>query len=321
MSKESKDNMCGALSTLNELRESQQSQPESSIDKYLSKSKDKIERERNDVSTKNTIEEIEPSRIFRWQHKDRPENELGDIDELANTFLTIGQQQPCIVRPNKNGKEYELIVGERRWLAAQRANLKLKVIVKDINDKVASLIQAVENERREDLSDFSKGMSYAKKIEAGLIVQQDLTDILGISKQQVSRLLSYNKIPKALFDAIQDFRLVSSRTANELSRLAAKNKEHLQILINLAPKIKKGNFGHTSIKNALEKKLTAHEIKLTSNKKITDKNGHHLLTWRMDNNSVPSIHFPKDIVEQLTKEPDRMEQVSEILKKYLSSFV
>src|SRR5579862_4251321 len=57
-----------------------------------------------------SILEVDVKDIIRWKHKDRPENELGDIQELAKTFTSVGQQQPCILRLSKEhpGK-YELI--------------------------------------------------------------------------------------------------------------------------------------------------------------------------------------------------------------------
>lgn len=253
-----------------------------------------------DSKNKINIISLNVKKIIRWEYKDRPENEMGDINELAETFKTVGQQQPCIVRPshNKDG-EYELIVGERRWRAAEAAGVKLKVIIQDLNDKTAVLIQAVENEKRADISEFAKGMSYADKIEKGLVTQKDLMGILSISKQQVTRLLSYKKIPTKLFNAIGDFRKVSSRTAYELARLANKSEEHLQALTDMANKIKDGKYGQKRIEKELKKILDRREAALITNKKVTSIDGRHLFTWRLDNNAAPSIHFPKDVVELL----------------------
>ena len=197
--------------------------------------------------------------------------------------------------------KYELIVGERRWKAAEKAGLKLKAIVQSFDDKTAALIQAVENEKRSDISEFAKGMSYADKIENNLITQKDLTDILSISKQQVTRLLSYKKIPELLFNTIEDFRKVSARTAYELARLASKSEEHLQALISMAEHIRDGKYGQKRIEKELEKALSSKTEVIQSNKKIIGVDGRHLFTWRLDNNSAPSIHFPKDITSLLNK--------------------
>ncbi len=265
------------------------------------------------------IYEIDPYSIHRWSGKDRPENELGDIEDLAKGFKQIGQQVPCIVRPLKqSSEEYELIVGECRWHAAKLAKMKLKTTIQNIDDRMAALIQAVENEKRNDLSEFAKGMSYAKKIDSGILKQKDLTDILGISKQQVSRLLSFNKIPTSLFEAIDDFRKVSARTAEELSRLSGKGEEYIKVLIELAPRIKTGKFGGNRIIKEVTKAVRPPITKITSNQKICDKDGRHLFTWRLDNNSSPSIHFPKDIIQLLDNETINFDQITQEFKKCLA---
>lgn len=267
----------------------------------------------------NSIIDLDPDQIVRWKHKDRPENELGDLTELAQTFKSIGQQQPCIVRPiSSDIDKYELIVGERRWRAAQIAGLKLKVIIQDINDKTAALIQAVENEKRNDLSEFAKGMSFAEKIDLGLLNQKDLTEILGISKQQVSRLLSYRKIPKELFSAIGDFQKVSARTAYELVRLSSKGDEYVEILIELADKIRSGKCGHKSINNEINNVLENKKNIINSNQKVFNVDGRHLFTWRLDNNSTPSIHFPKDIVKLINSDIINIQDLTQEIKECIA---
>ncbi|MED7789473.1 ParB/RepB/Spo0J family partition protein [Francisella sp. 19X1-34] len=245
----------------------------------------------------NKIHEIDPSKIRRWIGKDRPENELGNIEELAESLKTIGQQVPCIVRPIKNTNEYELIVGECRWRAATLANIKLKVLIHKLDDRTAALVQAVENEQRNDLSDYAKGMSYAKKISEGLLTQKDLTDILKISKQQVSRLLSFSKISENINNAIKDYRKVSARTAYEISRLGNKSIDHQKIIIAHADKIKEGKIGSSSISKLIDKEISNNK---SSSKKYYSKNGDHVLTIR-DDSKRKSLHFSSKISEKITK--------------------
>ena len=93
---------------------------------------------------RDSVLSIDVDKIIRWKYKDRPENELGDIDDLAETFKSVGQQQPCIVRKlHGTAGKYELLVGERRWKAAEKAGLQLKCIIKEIDDKTATLIQVL----------------------------------------------------------------------------------------------------------------------------------------------------------------------------------
>ena len=333
---------CGAVEMLNKLRQSQEMETSnfephkgSRLDKYISEGKETkkssqkasksprmassppIEDSQN--KSESIINEIDPHMIHRWSGKDRPENELGDIEDLAKGFKQIGQQVPCVVRPHKElDGEYELIVGECRWHAAKLAKMNLKAIIQNIDDRMAALIQAVENEKRNDLSEFAKGMSYSKKIKDGILKQKDLTDILGISRQQVSRLLSFSKIPTPLFEAISDFRKVSARTAEDLSRLSAKGEIYIEALIKLAPKIRTGKLGCTRIVSEVKKITEPAMKKFTSNQKVFDRDGRHLFTWRLDNNSTPSIHFPKDIIQLLDNEDISFNQITQEFKECLA---
>lgn len=328
---------CGTVELLNQLRHSQEWQEANSesheisrLDKYIAKGQETKKtipainntfNKRHEIyeSVGSTIYEVDPHLIHRWEGKDRPENELGDIEDLAKSFIQIGQQVPCIVRPFKdNSKKYELIVGECRWHAAKHAKIALKVIVHDLDDRMASLIQAVENEKRNNISEFAKGMSYAKKIESGTLSQTDLIDILGISKQQVSRLLSFRKIPHQLFEAISDFRKVSARTAEELSRLSSKGSIYIELLISFAEKIKTGKFGWNRIAKEIEKNINPPNEKIIKNKKIIGKDGRHLFTWRLDNNATPSIHFPKDIIDLIKSEKIDFEEITDEVRECIS---
>lgn len=301
------ENENSTIELLNSISDSQNDKKEQSI-------KEKLDH------NVETIQEINPFKIRRWAEKDRPSNELGDIEGLAKNLKDVGQLVPCIVRPIKENEfDYELVVGECRWEAAKIANIRLKAIIRELDDHEASLVQAVENEKRKDLSEFAKGMSYATKIDKGLLSQKDLINILGISKQQVSRLLSFKKIPITLFEAIDDFRNVSARTAEELCRYTNKGNEYIDALISLAPKIRTGKFGEKRIKKDLEKILLKSNKQPLQNKKVFDSDGRHLFTWRMDNNNTPSIHFPKDIAKLLNNEQIEIEELTTEIKSCVAN--
>jgi ParB family transcriptional regulator, chromosome partitioning protein len=171
------------------------------------------------VTNSSDVLEVIPSKIKNWLYNDRPENELGDIESLANEFKEIGQLQPCIVRPySGENKEqvYELIVGERRWRAATMAGVPLKVSIREISDTDAAIIQASENYNRKDLSDYARGMSYFKLIEDGIITSKKLSQSLNMSKQQISRLLSFSRIPIEIKEALGDLSKLSARTAEQI---------------------------------------------------------------------------------------------------------
>ena len=241
---------------------------------------------------------VNPDLIKNWEFHDRPKSELGDIGALANDFLKVGQQQPCVVRPIQNSSKhkYELIIGERRWRAAKSAGIDLKVIVdSDMTDAQAALAQATENDSRIDLSDYAKGMSFSKLINERIIQQKDLMKSLGKSHQYISALLSFAKIPAEIIESVGDWGNVSSRTSETIVRLSKKGQDHIDAIITLSERIKSGKLGWNSLSKLVLNSLNEKQSPPNTNKKILSPDGRHMFTWRMDNNNMPSIHFPKQI--------------------------
>lgn len=276
----------------------------------------------NDRESSNEIVyEIDPQKIENWKFHDRPEAELGDIDALAKDFLSIGQQQPCIVRRHPTDSDkYELIVGERRWRAAKKANLNVIALVKALDDTEAALIQAAENDNRKDLSDYAKGMSFSKQIESGVISQSDLTDRLGFSKQKVSRLLSFSKIDEDVIQAVADWSKVSSGTAEKIKQLCVKGDEYKNAILSLATKIASGNVGHNKLSLLVSKKLANDsERPFVETNQVRSVSGRHYFTWRKDNNGRPSIHFPNDILNVIMIDDNRLDSISKKIVEVLEN--
>ena len=210
----------------------------------------------------NEIIDISPEKIIPWKYKDRPPNELGDIDLLAKKLLEIGQQQPCIVRPHKNKEAYyELIAGERRWRASIKANINLKVVVKDLTDAEASLVQEEENSST-PLSEYARGVSYSRLINDNILKHKDLVEKLGISKQKLSRLLSYLELPLDVRSAISDMSKVSSGTAEKIKQLCNKGEDYKNSIIELADKIRDGKIGHEKLDILVNKKINSNLYKI-----------------------------------------------------------
>lgn len=270
-----------------------------------------------------TICQIDPNEIRNWQFHDRPESELGDIAALSKDFESIGQQQPCIVRPTPLGttEKYELIVGERRWRAAKMAKISLNVIIKDLSDKEAALIQSAENSNRKDLSDYAKSRSYNKLIEEGILTQKDIVEKLSISKQQVSRMLSFFKIPNELVTAINDFSNVSARTASEICRLANKGDHYIQIIIKFATLIRKGDLGQEKLYNLVQKEIESqNNITPSPSEKFKafSIDGKHLFTWKKNNGNKISFNFSKDIEGLINENILNIEDITKSFAKILS---
>lgn len=265
---------------------------------------------------------IDPEDIKNWEFHDRPEQELGDIDALANEFKNIGQQQPCIIRCTTPGDryKYELIVGERRWRASKIAKTKLKCIIKDLTDTDSALIQSAENDNRQDLSEYAKGISYARLIEENILNQKLLTEKLGRNKQYVSSLLSFSKIPKKITDNIGDMSKVSSRTAETIKRLSNKGDEYIDAILEYSQQIGTGKIGSNKLsEKVINKVKNSEENVKNKTSRVNTNDGRHIFTWRDDNNHTPSIHFPKEISDMINKGILSEDKITNVLKKEIEN--
>lgn len=258
----------------------------------------------NEILNSKTIIEVDPHKICNWAFHDRPQNELGNIEELSKSLKEVGQQQPCVVRPCSDNSEYlyELIIGERRWHAAKLAAIKLRVLVCALNDTDAALAQAEENEKRQGLSDYAKGMSFAHLIESGIVTQNDIMNKLSMNKVEISRMLSFKQVPKEIWDAVGNISLVSSRTSSEIRAISNKGPKYIEALIMLADKIRSGKLGARNLIKEVDKIISGYKSLEYSTKEVSSKNGRHLFTWRKDSNSNISISFPKDIRNIINKD-------------------
>jgi ParB family chromosome partitioning protein len=119
------------------------------------------------------------------------------LEELTNSIREKGVMQPLLVRPSDDPNIFELIAGERRWRAAQRAGLHdVPVIVREVNDKEALELAIIENVQRADLNPLEEAMGYGQLIEQFDYTQQDLAQVIGKSRSHVANTLRLLKLPE-----------------------------------------------------------------------------------------------------------------------------
>ncbi|EJF89573.1 ParB-like partition protein [Bartonella vinsonii subsp. arupensis OK-94-513] len=121
-----------------------------------------------------------------------------ELDNLAQSIRQHGVVQPVVVRPSRDHPHrFELIAGERRWRAAQRANLsKLPVIVRDVDDKTALELAIIENVQRADLNPIEEAMGYEILLNEHGYTQADLAQVIGKSRSHVANTLRLLKLPQ-----------------------------------------------------------------------------------------------------------------------------
>lgn len=134
-----------------------------------------------------------------------------DIADLAASLRAHGIIQPVVVRASAAGSDaYEIIAGERRWRAAQRAGLTaIPVIVRDVDDKAALELAIVENVQRADLNPIEEAQGYQQLIEEHGYTQADLGDVIGKSRSHVANTLRLLKLPQSVRSLVAEGALSS----------------------------------------------------------------------------------------------------------------
>ena len=119
------------------------------------------------------------------------------LEELTNSIREKGVMQPLLVRPTQDPNIFEIIAGERRWRASQKAGLHdVPVIVRDVDDKEALELAIIENVQRSDLSPLEEAMGYGQLMEQFDYTQHDLAQVIGKSRSHVANTLRLLKLPE-----------------------------------------------------------------------------------------------------------------------------
>jgi ParB family chromosome partitioning protein len=118
------------------------------------------------------------------------------LEELTNSIREKGVMQPLLVRPTQDPNIFEIIAGERRWRASQKAGLHdVPVIIRDVDDKEALELAIIENVQRSDLSPLEEAMGYGQLMEQFDYTQHDLAQVIGKSRSHVANTLRLLKLP------------------------------------------------------------------------------------------------------------------------------
>lgn len=139
------------------------------------------------------MSELALESIQRGRHQPRMEMREEALQELTNSIKAQGVMQPIVVRRTATqgpSPRYEIIAGERRWRAAQRAGLTtIPAIVREASDEVAVALGLVENIQREDLNPIEEGAALQRLQDEFHLTQQQVADAVGKSRVAVTNLL------------------------------------------------------------------------------------------------------------------------------------
>lgn len=127
----------------------------------------------------------------------RRDFDTDQLEELTSSIREKGVMQPLLVRPTNDPNQFEIIAGERRWRASQRAGLNdVPVIIRDVDDKEALELAIIENVQRVDLNPLEEAMGYGQLIEQFEYTQNDLAQVIGKSRSHVANTLRLLKLPE-----------------------------------------------------------------------------------------------------------------------------
>jgi ParB family chromosome partitioning protein len=142
-----------------------------------------------------------------------------ELAELAESIRTKGLVQPIIVRPNGMAGGYEIVAGERRWRAAQKAGVHtVPVIIRELNDREVLELAIIENVQRQDLNAIEEATGYRELIERFDYSQEQLSEIIGKSRSHVANTLRLLKLPAFVQSLVQEGRLTAGHARALIGR-------------------------------------------------------------------------------------------------------
>jgi len=207
----------------------------------------KVETQKNQLSISDLIpNKYQPRKIF---------DENG-LEDLTNSIKERGMIQPIIVRKSNNDKlKFEIIAGERRWLAAQRAGLhNVPVIITEADDLKSLEFAIVENVQRQDLNPLEEAQGYKRLIDEFSYDQEKVSKFIGKSRSHITNSLRLLNLPDEVIKLIETQKLTAG---------------HAKILVGLE------NVSFVANK-IIEKKLSVRQsenfVKLFKNKKQKPSN-------------------------------------------------
>tara|TARA_B100000902_G_scaffold212131_1_gene201717 strand:- start:8774 stop:9622 length:849 start_codon:yes stop_codon:yes gene_type:complete len=216
----------------------------------------KVESQKNQVSISDLVpNKYQPRKIF----------DEASLEELTNSIKERGMIQPIIVRNSNNDNlKFEIIAGERRWLAAQRAGLhEVPVVITEADDLKSLEFAIVENVQRHDLNPLEEAQGYKRLIDDFSYDQEKVSKFIGKSRSHITNSLRLLTLPDDVIKLIETQKLTAG---------------HAKILVGLD----NAKFVATKI---IEKKLSVREAE-NFVKIFKNKNKIHKLNKSKDTNII-----------------------------------
>ena len=164
------------------------------------------------------------SELRRNKYQPRKKFDETSLNELSDSIKSRGIIQPIIVRNSNGDSKYEIIAGERRWLAAQKAGLhEVPIVVIEADDKKALEFGIVENVQRHDLNPIEEAEGYKRLIDEFNYDQEQVAKFIGKSRSHITNSLRLLSLPDEVVELVKENKEVSRKQAK--ARLKYLNSE------------------------------------------------------------------------------------------------
>ena len=168
---------------------------------------------KDQVKAVNQTNLISISDLSRNPYQPRQNFKEEKLEELANSIRKNGVIQPIVVRPNKSDKnKFEIVAGERRWLAAQRAGLhEIPVTILDLSDVESLEVAIVENIQRDDLNPIEEARGYKRLNEEFKYDHESISKLMSRSRSHISNTLRLLALPSDVIAMLEEGTLTSGQ--------------------------------------------------------------------------------------------------------------
>ena len=260
----------------------------------------KVEPQKNQLSISDLVpNKYQPRKIF----------DENNLEELTNSIKERGMIQPIIVRKsNDDISKFEIIAGERRWLAAQRAGLhNVPVVITEADDLKSLEFAIVENVQRHDLNPLEEAQGYKRLIDEFSYDQEKVSKFIGKSRSHITNSLRLLTLPQDVIKLIETQKITAG---------------HAKILVGLS----NASFVASKI---LEKKLSVRQaetfVRVFKNKKIksSKKKDTNIIALELSisnkigiNVDIQNNHRNKGKISFEYKDLDQLNKIIDIIKNH-----
>ncbi len=260
-----------------------------------------------ETKTEKNTSKVLISDLIRNKYQPRKTFDAESLEELTLSIKERGIIQPIIVRRSEQQKnKYEIIAGERRWLAAQNAGLhEVPVVVTEADDLKSLEFAIVENVQRHDLNAIEEAQGYQKLISEFAYDQEKVSKFIGKSRSHVANCLRLLSLPVEVIKLIEDSKLTQGHAkvlvGLENSLFIAKKIVEKKLSVRQAESLVKIFKSKRNRKNP-QKDPNLSQLELS----ISDKVGLNVVIKNKKNNSGSIIFNYKDL--------DQLNKIIEVIK-------